>query len=330
MINSASCCSVSTTDGGQFLFECVSTSLKRTDSQFWHRGGRLKNDSLGHFARYRDLLVWSPEVDDDDQYEDQHKAIEESLVADFSVHYPPSSQEDVAWFRNALEHEQREFFAAFVFQKSRGVPEVLYETMIRAAVYERDPSKNRAFVEPYVATFGLRRVSETLLERFENGSDQEKAGVVQAMYHAGLIGVRDSYWRRPDSDAVFKLVGDLWMRQRCLLLREFVSNPSVLVRQRIIPHLDLTNVSSYPEEFKPLVPQAIQIARNHTDGYIRHRVEIQMGSNETQLFSPLPAMDRSDTEDLPEGGTQESIGRATRSMIPRLKSFITRLRRWGP
>ncbi len=39
-----------------------------------------------YFARYRELLVWSPEVDDDDQYEDQHKAIEESLVADFSPH----------------------------------------------------------------------------------------------------------------------------------------------------------------------------------------------------------------------------------------------------
>ncbi len=34
-----------------FLFECVSTSLKRTDSQFWHRGGRLKNDSLGRVLR---------------------------------------------------------------------------------------------------------------------------------------------------------------------------------------------------------------------------------------------------------------------------------------
>jgi hypothetical protein len=83
--------------------------------------------------------------------------------------------------------------------------------MIRAAVYERDPSKNRVFVEPCVATFGLRRVNETLLGRFENGSDQEKAGAVQAMYHVGLIGVRDSYWRQPDSDAVFKLVGDPWM-----------------------------------------------------------------------------------------------------------------------
>jgi len=284
-----------------------------------------------YFARYRDLPDWSQEVDHDDQDEDKRTAMEESLVADFSVHYPPSSQEDVAWFRNALEHQERKFFAAFVFQKPRTVPEVLYETMIRAAIYEPDPSRNRAFVEPCVATFGLRRVSETLLGRLENGSDQEKAGAVQAMYHVGLIGVRDTYWRRPDSDAVFKLVGDLWMRQRCLLLREFVSNPSVLVRQRIIPHLNLTNVSSYPEEFKPLVPLAIQIARDHTDGYIRHRVEIQMGSNETQLFSPLPAMDHPpDTEDLPEGGTQESIRRATRNSVPRLKSFTTRLRRWRP
>src|SRR5260370_38353646 len=100
--------------------------------------------------------------------------------------------------------------------------------MIRGAVYERDPSKNRAFVEPCVATFGLRRVSETLFERFENGSDQEKAGVVQAMYHAGLIAVRDSYWRRPDSDAVLKFVGDLWMHPHSHLLLEFGINPAVL------------------------------------------------------------------------------------------------------
>ena len=45
---------------------------------------------------------------------------------------------------------------------------------MRAAVYERDPSKNRAFVQPCVATFGLRRVNETLLQWFENGSDLEK------------------------------------------------------------------------------------------------------------------------------------------------------------
>jgi hypothetical protein len=232
-----------------------------------------------YFSRYRDLPVWSPEVDDDNQYEEQRTAMEESLVADFSAHYPPSSQEDVTWFRNALEDEQRKFFVAFVLEEPRKVLETLYEPMMRAAIYERDPSKNRAFVLPCVATFGLCRVSGTLLEWFATGSDLEKAGAVQAMYHVGLISVPDHYWRQPDSNAVFKLVGDLWMRQRCLLLREFVNNPSVLVRQRIIPHLDLTNVLSYPEGFRPFVSQAIQIARTHPDSYIRHRVEIKMGSN---------------------------------------------------
>jgi len=202
--------------------------------------------------------------------------------------------------------------------------------MMRAAVYERDPSKNRAFVQPCVATFGLRRVNETLLQWFENGSDLEKAGAVQALYHVGLVGVPDSYWRRPDSAAAVKLVADLWMRQRCLLLREFVNNPSLLVRQRIIPHLDLIDPSSYPEELQPLVPQAIQIARNHADAYIRHRLEIEMGSDERQLFAPLPAMERSQAQDLLKSGTQSSDVSATRKLVPRLKSLVNRLRRWRP
>ena len=120
------------------------------------------------------------------------------------------------------------------------------------------------------------------------------------------------------------------MRQRCLLLREFVSNPSVLVRQRIIPHLELTDAASYPEEFRALVPQAIQIAKSHDDGYIRHRLEIQMSPNETQLFAPMPAMDRTEREVLPEGGTQASTTRATgKNLALRLKAFVTRLRRLG-
>lgn len=281
-----------------------------------------------YLARYRNLPVWSPEVDD--EFEERRTAMEESLVTDFSAHCPPSSEEDITWFKNALAHEQLKFFAAFALHPPREVPEALYEPMLRAAVRERDPSKNRAFVNPCIETFGRKRVNETLLEWFENGSDPDKAGAVQALYHVGLLSTPASAWRRPGADEMFKVIGDLWMRQRCLLLREFVSNPSVLVRQRIIPHLELTDASSYPEEFRPLVPQAIQIAKSDDNGYIRHRLEIQMSPNETQLFAPLPTMERTDAEDPPEGGTQESIGRATRNLIARLKSFITRLGRWRP
>jgi len=282
------------------------------------------------FARYRDLPVWSPEVTDDYQFEAQRTAMEERLVADFSPHYALSSQEDITWFRNALEHEQQKFFVAFVLKEPHTVPEPLYESMMRAAVYERNPSKNNAFVKPCVATFGLRRVNETLLKWFEIGSEMEKVGAVQAMYWASLIRGRDSDRQRPEARVWFESVGDIWMRQRCRLLREFVSNPSVVLRQRIIPHLDLSHESSYPEEVRPLVPQAIQIARNHPDDYIRHRVEIQMGSSETPVFSPLPAMERSETEPLPESANQASTATPRKELVPRLMSFITRLRRWHP
>ena len=281
-----------------------------------------------YLARYRNLPVWSPEVDD--EFEERRTAMEESLVTDFSTHCPPSSQEDMTWFRNALAHEQLKFFAAFVLQAPREVPEALYEPMLRAAVHERDPSKNRAFINPCIETFGRKRMNETLLDWFENGSDPDKAGAVQALYHVGLLSTPASAWRRPGADEMFKVIGDLWMRQRVLLLREFVSNPSVLVRQRIIPHLELRDASSYPEEFRPLVPQAIQIAKSHDDGYIRHRLEIQMSPNETQLFAPLPAMDRTEREGLPEGGTQASTARGIeKNLALRLKTLVTRLRRWG-
>jgi len=63
----------------------------------------------------------------------------------------------------------------------------------------------------------------------------EKAGAVQAMYWASLIRGRDSDRQRPEARVWFESAGDIWMRQRRRLLREFVSNPSVVLRQRIIP-----------------------------------------------------------------------------------------------
>jgi hypothetical protein len=61
-----------------------------------------------------------------------------------------------------------------------------------------------------------------------------------------------------------------------------------------------------------------------------HRLEIQPGSNETEFFAPLPAMERSEGEDLLKSGTQSSDVCATRKVVPRLKSLVNRLRRWRP
>ncbi len=53
-------------------------------------------------------------------------------------------------------------------------------------MYEHNPSLNRYFVEPCVAVFGSWQVREALLDLFEQGSNFEKAGAVNALYWAGF------------------------------------------------------------------------------------------------------------------------------------------------
>jgi len=72
-----------------------------------------------------------------------------------------------------------------------------------------------------------------------------------------------------------------------LLSREVSGgNADLAVRRQIILSLKL-NSRSYSETLKPLVSQAIEIARNHEDQYIRHRVEVQLGNE--NLLLPIPS-----------------------------------------
>jgi hypothetical protein len=80
-------------------------------------------------------------------------------------------------------------------------------------------------------------------------------------------------------------LNDVWQRKRETFLRVFVNNDDVTVRRQIIPSLNLDE-SAYPDELKPLVRRAVEIARNHTDEYIRHRVEVQLGNE--RLLRPIP------------------------------------------
>jgi hypothetical protein len=67
--------------------------------------------------------------------------------------------------------------------------------------------------------------------------------------------------------------------------REFVGNEDVQVRRRIIPMLRL-EPERYPEELRPLVARAIEIARAHPDEYVRHRIEIQLGAGGPYMALP--------------------------------------------
>jgi hypothetical protein len=64
-----------------------------------------------------------------------------------------------------------------------------------------------------------------------------------------------------------------------------VSNTNLDVRRALIPSLDLDE-NAYPDIYKHLVARAIQIAREHPDDYVRHRVAVQLGE---AVLEPLPA-----------------------------------------
>jgi hypothetical protein len=175
-----------------------------------------------------------------------------------------NTPDDWRWLRGALADPERKWFVAGVF-KFQPVAKRLFEPMLRAGVLERNPSFNRVFIEPCVRSFGGRRVLEQLLRYLESGTDAEKAGAASALYSAG---------GHPRSEDL----GELRHRLRYRMLREFIDNPNLDVRRRIIPMLRL-EPDMYPEEVRSLIPLAVEIARSHPDAYIRHRVEIQLGAS---------------------------------------------------
>lgn len=222
-----------------------------------------------------------------DRYDEVCRELRPLLRAEFAV----ATNDAWAWLAEALTDEERKWFVVFVLQVHGSVPNVLYRPMIRAAVYEINPSINRSFVEPCVRTFGHRKVITSLLDCVENGSDFEKAGAVNALYWTQIPFRLNQPTNtfEPIDESLYRELNDLRERRRRLLLQTFVRNPSVDVRRSIIPSLHL-DPSVYPIELRPLIDEAINIARNHPDEYIRHRLQVQLGTE--RLFSPLPHRDK--------------------------------------
>ncbi len=182
-----------------------------------------------------------------------------------------NTPDDWRWLTEALADAERKWFVARVFE-IHAVPRRLLGPMLRAGVLEPNPSANRAFIEPCVKSLGARRVLEGLLRYLESGTDIEKAGAASALYWVGA---------NPRNEEL----GDLGERLRCQMLREFVANPDLTVRRRIIPMLRL-EPEAYPEELRPLIPVAIEVARSHPDPCIRHRVEVQLGAGGLLMAIP--------------------------------------------
>ena len=91
------------------------------------------------------------------------------------------------------------------------------------------------------------------------------------------------YWVRDDRDepGCREIVSEI----RDELLRVFVEVDDLNVRRRILPLLSM-RADAYSKSVGPLVNRAINIARSHSDEYIRHRIEVQLGA--PGPLKPLP------------------------------------------
>jgi hypothetical protein len=212
---------------------------------------------------------------------------EKELAKGLRAAWESVTLEDIQWLSDCLASEPQKWFTAFLLSRVRQVPESLYMPMIMAGIDETNPSFNRQFIEPCIVAFGHRRVNTTLLDVFEIGTDARKAGVASALYWAGVRVALSADAREIEAKLLAEMQ-DVWVRKHRLLLMEFVRNPDLQVRRRIIPKLNL-EPSSYSPELQVFVQEAIRIAREHPDDYIRHRVEIQLGTSTGAIFKPLPS-----------------------------------------
>lgn len=190
-----------------------------------------------------------------------------------------NTPDDWRWLEEGLSDPDRKRFVAAVF-RFQPVPRRLFGPMLHAGVLERNPSLNRMFIEPCVRSHGAGRVLRALLGYLESGTDAEKAGAASAVYQADWAG-------NPRNEDL----GDLRQRVDSQMLREFVGNPDLEVRRRIIPMLRLAG-EAYPVELRPLIPVAVDVARSHPDEYIRHRIEIQLGAGGPFMAIPDTGADR--------------------------------------
>lgn len=215
-----------------------------------------------------------------------------SLVREIQGHFRHPTAEEDHWLLDHLQDRQACYFVVLILGKLQKIDERFFLPLIKAGVYEVDPSFNREFIEPAIKHFGRRRVMEALLDFINDGNNFEQAGAINALYWTGMkldfppnVPNFSIEYASPESRAAYESLADIRRQIGLRLLELFVNTDSVDVQRSIIPRLDL-DPTKYPDSHKNLISKALAIARGHSDDYIRHRVEVQLG-NEKRL-RPLP------------------------------------------
>lgn len=215
-----------------------------------------------------------------------------ALVNEIQGRFRRPTLDETQWLLDHLQDRLASYFVVLVLEKVGTLGKRFLLPLVMAGVYEIDPSFNRQFIELAITNFGHRRVMESLLDFINNGNDFEQAGAINAMYWTGMklefppnvpnFSLENAL---PESRAAYESLADIRQHIRLRLLELFLTTGSVDVQRSIVPRLNL-DAQTYPDSHKPLVPNAIALARGHSDDYIRHRVEVQLGCQ--KLLHPLP------------------------------------------
>jgi hypothetical protein len=194
--------------------------------------------------------------------------------------------EDAEELRVLLQHPRHRLLVKLLIFSTETVPEPLFEDVVHAGVMTGNPSVNKHFIFPCVIVCGRRRVVRSLLDVFARGTDREKYGVAGALYWCRMPR-EHMYWPHRDGAAPRPAqddpIDDLLQTFEDRALVEFIENPELDVRRALVSALPAA-----ARRGPALGAQAIAIAREHPDEYVRQRVICDLGESTLISCKPLP------------------------------------------
>lgn len=196
---------------------------------------------------------------------------------------------DAVELRRLLADRRHRLIVKLLILATETVPEPLFEDTVRAGVLTDNPSFNKHFLFPCAIVHGRRRVMDILLELLDHGTDREKHGSAGALYWCSMRR-EHMYWphhdgrpeSRPAPDAP---IDDLLRRFEDRALEEFFRNPALDVRRALVHHLPAA-----ARRAPALGAQAIAVAREHSDDYVRQRILVDLAESALIPCKPLPTV----------------------------------------
>lgn len=178
---------------------------------------------------------------------------------------PKIKEELLNWFEEAFLNDSKKWFAAGLLSLTPQSCKPLKKALLRAAITEENPSFNRNFIAPLRAVMTYPEAINSMIEMIDSNNPAEVAGVSNASYWARIeLSESDDLKARTQLNA--------WKIERFLDLSD------VYARRTLIAGMSFDK-AFVPDEYKEKSNRVIELARNHEDEYIRHRLEIELGTS---------------------------------------------------